>query len=457
MANKRPIVLNTAGFYELLQSSDTLFAGVGGFNTTGNITIDSDSSELKLGDEADYTQKWDGGNAVHSIAVTSAFEFDGGAIRIPTITTAERDGLSPENGMIIYNSDEEQFQCYENGAWENRTKVITTETNVYVKTTGNDTTGDGSDGNSWASIDKALAVVGTWILNAVVNINIERGNYTETDTLEFRHPGGEFINILGDYETDTLTYSSKTGSSGNWNITFSTTNTSYYTVNDMVLIHTATGGVSPNTFLGTYDVLSVNPGVSVTLHTPSTKTPIGSGAVSATVSIPQVKFVRRIELYSSINQITGIQTHFNCVAIDTKIFDVSVVRNIAATLDHCIWFNTNGTKYGRIAIAVASVVKINYCGFRHLYRGIFAIIGGVCNPTRCGATDCTTGFYAYNLSLISTDRVHCVSCTVGLHANFMSLLMENGGGLYLVDCGTNSSPARLAEGNYNSVMYYVWL
>ena len=425
-----------------------------GFSTTGNITIDSDSNGLILGDGADYNIKWGGDNAVHDILVTAAFEFNGGAIRLPSVTTAERDALTPENGMSIYNSDDEQFQCYENGAWETRTRVIVTETNVYVKTTGNDTTGDGTDGNPWLSIDKALEVIGMWILLDFVNINIEKGAYSDTDTLEIRHSGGKFINILGDYETDTLTYSSKTGSSGNWDITFTTTNTSYFTVNDMVLIHTATGGTLPNTILGTYDVVSINPGVSVTLHTPSTIITMGSGAVSATVSIPQVKFVRRTSLLGSINQITGIQTHFNCTTTAEKIFDTTFVINSTIVLNHCIWYNTNATRFGRVAVTNANIFQFNYCGVRYLATGLFVYYSATANTDRCGATDCTTGFYAFSFSNVTSRRIHCVSCTLGLQANFMSFYFENGGGLYLLANGTDSSPARLVEGNSNSYMHY---
>ncbi len=32
-------------------------------------------------------------------------------------TTAERDALTPTNGQIIYNSDDDEFQGYKNAAW----------------------------------------------------------------------------------------------------------------------------------------------------------------------------------------------------------------------------------------------------------------------------------------------------------------------------------------------------
>jgi hypothetical protein len=40
-----------------------------------------------------------------------------GAFIVPRMTTAQRDALTPVNGMIIYNTTTNQFNFYENGAW----------------------------------------------------------------------------------------------------------------------------------------------------------------------------------------------------------------------------------------------------------------------------------------------------------------------------------------------------
>lgn len=37
--------------------------------------------------------------------------------KVPTLTTAERDALDAENGMIIYNSTTSVFNFYEAGSW----------------------------------------------------------------------------------------------------------------------------------------------------------------------------------------------------------------------------------------------------------------------------------------------------------------------------------------------------
>jgi len=40
-----------------------------------------------------------------------------GALIVPRMTTAQRNALTPVNGMIIYNTSTNQFNFYENGAW----------------------------------------------------------------------------------------------------------------------------------------------------------------------------------------------------------------------------------------------------------------------------------------------------------------------------------------------------
>jgi hypothetical protein len=41
----------------------------------------------------------------------------GASFTVPSLTTAERDALTAANGMLVYNSTDNKFQGYENGAW----------------------------------------------------------------------------------------------------------------------------------------------------------------------------------------------------------------------------------------------------------------------------------------------------------------------------------------------------
>lgn len=43
----------------------------------------------------------------------------GSVFKIPGLTNAEIANVSAENGDVVYNSDTNKFQGYENGAWVN--------------------------------------------------------------------------------------------------------------------------------------------------------------------------------------------------------------------------------------------------------------------------------------------------------------------------------------------------
>ena len=43
----------------------------------------------------------------------------GGFVQFGSVTTAERNALTAANGMVVYNSSDNKFQGYENGAWVN--------------------------------------------------------------------------------------------------------------------------------------------------------------------------------------------------------------------------------------------------------------------------------------------------------------------------------------------------
>ena len=40
-------------------------------------------------------------------------------LKLKSYTTTQRDALTAANGMVIYNSTDNKFQGYENGAWAN--------------------------------------------------------------------------------------------------------------------------------------------------------------------------------------------------------------------------------------------------------------------------------------------------------------------------------------------------
>ena len=58
-------------------------------------------------------------NADDSVTVQTAVLDIQAPLKVQNLTTAERDALTAENGMIIYNTTTNKFQGYENGSWAN--------------------------------------------------------------------------------------------------------------------------------------------------------------------------------------------------------------------------------------------------------------------------------------------------------------------------------------------------
>lgn len=57
-------------------------------------------------------------NPTEQLDMTGNAKIDG-FVKFGSLTTAERDALTAANGMVIYNSTDNKFQGYENGAWVN--------------------------------------------------------------------------------------------------------------------------------------------------------------------------------------------------------------------------------------------------------------------------------------------------------------------------------------------------
>lgn len=74
-----------AGFFTSITASVATFSTTNGGSITGNVVYVSDGA--------------------------------GHYLRVPSLTTAERDALTPQNGMFIYNTTQNRSEQYENGAW----------------------------------------------------------------------------------------------------------------------------------------------------------------------------------------------------------------------------------------------------------------------------------------------------------------------------------------------------
>jgi hypothetical protein len=78
--------------------------------------------------------------------------------------------------------------------------VVTAPQTIYVETTGDDTTGDGTVTSPFASLSRACSEIRNWIIgdpSAKVTIQMGSGTFLEPAPIEWSHPYGTNIEILG--------------------------------------------------------------------------------------------------------------------------------------------------------------------------------------------------------------------------------------------------------------------
>ena len=170
-------------------------------------------------------------------------------------------------------------------------ELIDSDTTIYLETTGNDTTGDGSSGDPWLTLSKALSYLADKSIatDATVTIQFGDGTYTRTATDTVNHPNGDRINIVGEntYDISMTSVQSSSGSAGNWSIIVNVSSVVNIAVDDFVIFpYNMAGGTRPITMCGVWKVTNVDGGnVRITVASSSSYTSAPSGAVAGTVTV----------------------------------------------------------------------------------------------------------------------------------------------------------------------------
>jgi hypothetical protein len=142
--------------------------------------------------------------------------------------------------------------------------VLTSNATIYVRTTGSDTTGDGSSGSPYASVGKAIEHIGDlWMGDYTVTVDIGAGVFSES-TFTFEHPFGKQVTFQGvDEDLSSVSVSSIDSSKSTsgaptglcwYQVSFTLPVGKSVSVGDFILVRTATGGTSPEHVLGCHEV-----------------------------------------------------------------------------------------------------------------------------------------------------------------------------------------------------------
>ena len=83
------------------------------------VWADQTDADFASGGNDQFLIRASGGVGIGTTSPEGALDVSSttGAFIVPRMTTAQRDALTPVNGMIIYNTTANQFNFYENGAW----------------------------------------------------------------------------------------------------------------------------------------------------------------------------------------------------------------------------------------------------------------------------------------------------------------------------------------------------
>lgn len=174
-------------------------------------------------------------------------------------------------------------------------KIITADTTLYVATTGDDVTGDGSIGTPWATPQKALEYLNDYWISpaAYVDIMCGDGSFALTTAITVKHACGDRIRIRGTntYAKTMSSVQSSSGGAGAWSVVINLNNVTNIASGDFVIISAPSGGTKPTYIAGCHPVTNVdavNSRITITSGHQNATAP--SGNVAATVTVIKTVF-----------------------------------------------------------------------------------------------------------------------------------------------------------------------
>jgi hypothetical protein len=209
---------------------------------------------------------------IRNAADTGWIDIGGGQV----ITQQDSAPSTTSPGMLWLDTDEESLPT-----------MLTTSLTLYVATTGNDTTGDGSSTAPYLTLARALQRCDTYTIMSGVTITISMGAgvFNSATQINMHHPQSQQITISG--QTDAAAFqsvSSYTGSAEAWTVVLNVSDTSDLEVGDVIGISGATGGTRPDYLHGAFQISAVVANTSITFFSHHYDTLTASGACAGTIT-----------------------------------------------------------------------------------------------------------------------------------------------------------------------------
>jgi len=178
--------------------------------------------------------------------------------------------------------------------------IIEENTTLYVSTSGNDITGDGSLSNPWKTPHRALEWLSDKFIktNKTVTIKCLDGIYSISETLIPQHPCGHLITLSGEtvLEKTLNSIQSSSGSSGDYSIVLNLNNvTDIETDNYIIIPYNVSGGTNTTYACGCHKITNVDSANNRITIKSTHRKGAPSGAVSGTVKIFKTVFDCSVE------------------------------------------------------------------------------------------------------------------------------------------------------------------
>jgi len=286
---------------------------------------------------------------------------------VPSASGAERK-------FVLTADPGSQFEI-ESAPWP---LTLTANETIYIRTTGNDSTGDGSAGFPFLTVTKAIQYIGgLYIGDYYVTVDIGEGVFTEAATLTFQHPFGSQVSFTGVAEQITSQDTNSISASGTYlgynqlyryDVTFILPVGKSVSVGDYIGVRSVSGGTLPEALYGMHYVSAWDGGTrTATVQVVyRNNAPKASGTVTCTVDL-----VKTVIAFSNKNGL--------------KVVGPNYGGNWNKLVIQGDWDGANNTKYG------VWCVNTGMCSLGG--TGWFGM----------GVVGFQTGIYAQNNALVFAD------------------------------------------------------
>ena len=347
------------------------------------------------------------------------------------------------------------------------------DTSYYVATTGSDETGDGSSGNPWATLAKAISIISAEIFasDAVVSINMAAGVYSRSTVQYLNKCTPATVKIIGatPLERNVTSVQSSSGSAHNWTYVLNMDSVSGISVGDFLLLASGvSGGTLGKCLQGCWRITDVDAlNNRVTVFVTSSWATAASGAVSFPGFI--LKTVLEwtsnsgLQLDGGVWEFDGVVLYGSTTSTNSGIClygDGSINVSNKSCINRwlfgmCIRSSAGGTRLRGCISGCGSGI---YSETSHQLLGVYSpLISGcghgvdlVNSSMSNGALIVNCCLYGLHLDCNSSMKLHSLYeisyCTTGVYACYGSFV-SGASGVVFSDNTADTNPVLDTEGN----------